>query len=96
MDEWGVGQGHLATRLGINQTYVSKIVRGHRKPSRELAGRISKETGRKVTVDQLLRYEIPAGAEIAKKRPRGRSAPKAAAEAISLAPAPEKPPETVH
>jgi transcriptional regulator with XRE-family HTH domain len=77
MEEWGERQEDVAARLGVTQGYVSKIVRGHRKPPRDLASKIAKLTGRKVTVEQLMSYEIPKGAKPGKLRKRTTKAARA-------------------
>lgn len=71
MDAAGLRQEDVAAALGVDQTYISKILRGRRKPSREMASKLSKYTARKVTVDAILSYE----AEYATQRPRGATAP---------------------
>jgi len=68
LEERDVTQEEFGAEVGADQTYLSQIMRGKRRPSRNLALRISQATGRKVTVDQLLTYELPKGGERPKKR----------------------------
>jgi transcriptional regulator with XRE-family HTH domain len=61
LDETGDTQWNLARRVGVSQSYMSKIVRGLAEPPLELALRISHTAG--VPLESLVRaaYRSEAG-----------------------------------
>jgi transcriptional regulator with XRE-family HTH domain len=83
-------QEDLAAEVGVKQGYLSLIITGRRRPSKDLARKISRATRRAVTMDQLLSFEIPAGVD---RKPRGgktRQGAEAAQEPIVLPEQPDK------
>ena len=60
--EVGITTITLAVKLGVSQPFVSQLATGRRRPSPEVAKRISEATGGKVTVMELL-YPKEADAE---------------------------------
>lgn len=71
MLERGVTQAEVAEAAGIHQAYLSQILLGARTPSRALARRLAKQTGKAVSIDKILSYKVPPDA-LQRKRPRGR------------------------
>lgn len=51
-EKTGIKQGFMARKLGIDQSYMSQIVNGKRRPSPDLAKKISDHTG--VPLEALL------------------------------------------
>ena len=66
-------QQELGAEVGAAQNYLSQIVNGTRKPSRELAQKISKATAKEISIEQLLSFTLPKGIERPAKRRRRAS-----------------------
>lgn len=63
MAQYGLNQIRAAAKLGISNNFLCQIVRRQRKPSPDLAARISAATGGLVTVQDLLYPDgLPEGA----------------------------------
>ena len=58
MQERGVRQQQFCAAVGTTQGYLSQILAGLRRPSPELARRISTVTGRQISVEELLTYGL--------------------------------------
>jgi len=66
-----ITQEEFAEKVGLrNRSMLSLLFTGRRKPSEALARRISRATGKQVTIEQLLGFEVPKNV-----RPRRRRSP---------------------
>jgi transcriptional regulator with XRE-family HTH domain len=58
-----VTQDEFAARVGLrDRSMLSLMFTGRRKPSRDLAQRISKATSKEVSIRKLLSFEVPQDA----------------------------------
>src|SRR5205809_19827 len=55
----GVSKAHLARRVGVNRSYVTKLEQGKMQPSGEMMFRIAKYLG--CTLEQVFQHEQPTG-----------------------------------
>ena len=55
-----ITQRSFSAKVGVTEAYISQILKGTRSPSIRLIQRISKETDRKVTIDDLANPEAPS------------------------------------
>ncbi len=57
-----ISQAEFAEMVGLrNRSMLSLMFTGQRRPSKELARRISQATKKQISIEQLLSFEVPAG-----------------------------------
>lgn len=70
-----ISQEEFAAKVGLrNRSMLSLMFTGKRKPSKELARRISRATGKRISIEQLLTFEIPANVKPPKAKRRQKEA----------------------